>query len=116
MDAQGVSQILVAVGATSIVTGTISTFANKRKLGADAAKVITDAAAAVVSTTKARLDELEEEAMLRRKTDEALRAALMRHEVWDRKITRIIRDLAPELDIDEPPTLYPALYPTGENT
>ena len=59
METSTVVAILGSVASSSILAALINFYANRKKVGADATKIITDAAASVVSTLKAQVDELE---------------------------------------------------------
>jgi hypothetical protein len=98
-------QVVMAVFASGVVTAFITGFFNKRKLGADAAKLITDAAASVTQTMRSRLEELEAKDKIRDLEEDAFRVKLELHEEWDRKLVRLIRQIDPTVQIEDPPSL-----------
>jgi hypothetical protein len=92
--------ILASATVAGILTAFVNGYFNRRKLGADTTKIITDAAAAVVTSTQTRLGLLEQEMG-------EVRRALRIHEPWDREAVRKLRAANPPIDISEPPPLYP---------
>lgn len=108
-NSSGLVQVLVAIAASGVLGAVINGLVNRRKLGADATKIITDAAASVTDTMQKRLASLESKEDERDAEEVAWRFTLAIHAAWDRKAIDIIRTAIPSADIDDPPPLYPSL-------
>lgn len=106
MNVNLIIQILTSLGIAGVLGAVVNFLLSRRKLGADASKVITDAAMALVNSTQARLDELETFKKERENYDNQLRARLARHEMWDNKVYAALTKLDPEFPIESPPSLY----------
>lgn len=98
-------QIVTAVFGSGLLTAVVTAVFNKRKLSADAAKLITDAAASVTNTMSKRLQELEAKEHLRELQEDNFRLRLERHEEWDRMLVQRIRLIDPTMQIPDPPSL-----------
>ena len=113
LDAETISAILGAIGLSSIVAAAINAISNRKKTGADATKVITDAALGVVTQLQDRIkDLLEEVEELRARQDEtdrknaSARRALRKHHEWDLDLVRVINEHLPtHVDLLPPPPL-----------
>lgn len=106
-DVSGLVQILVAVGASGVIGAIVNGFLNRKKLGADATKIITDAAASVTDTMQKRLNNLEIREDQRDAEEINWRLTLAEHAAWDRRIVAQIRLLHPEIQVEDPPSLFP---------
>jgi hypothetical protein len=109
-------QILTSLGIAGVLGAVVNFLLSRKKLGADASKVITDAAMALVNSTQARLDELETFKKERENYDNQLRSRLARHEMWDNKVYAALTKLDPDFPIESPPSLYitsPQIPPDG---
>lgn len=98
-------QVVTAVFTSGLLTAIITGIFNKKRLGADAAKIITDAAASVTSTMSSRLRELEAKEQMREREEDEFRIKLERHEAWDRKLVQKIRQMDSSVELEDPPTL-----------
>ena len=113
LDAETISAILGAIGLSSIVAATINAISNRKKTGADATKIITDAALDVVTQLQDRIkDLLAEVEDLRARQDEtdrkntSARRALRKHHEWDLELVRVInKHLPTRVDLLPPPPL-----------
>ena len=107
MSGDSAIQFLIAIATSGVFGAIINGIINRRKLGAEATKIITDAAANVVSATERALIEYrareEEWEAKERKWYKILRI----HERWDHKMYNLAQTHNPELIIEEPTTLYP---------
>ena len=61
MDGAAVVTLLTSVTGAGVIAAVVNGLINRRKLGADTTKVITEAAASLVGMTQGRLDTLEKE-------------------------------------------------------
>ena len=100
MDGAAVVTLLTSVTGAGVIAAVVNGLINRRKLGADTTKVITEAAASLVGMTQGRLDTLEKEMT-------EVRKALRIHEPWDREAVKKLRSADPPIDILDPPPLYP---------
>lgn len=98
-------QVVIAVFGSGLLTAIVTAVFNKRKLSADAAKLITDAAASVTTTMSTRLQELEAKERLRELQEDAFRLKLEKHEEWDRTLVNRVRQIDPTMQIPDPPSL-----------
>jgi len=98
-------QVVTAVFGSGLLTAVVTALFNKRKLTADAAKMITDAAASVTQTMSTRLQELEAKDRERELAENIFRQKLEMHEAWDRKLVIKIRQIDPNVIIEDPPSL-----------
>ena len=115
MDGQTITAIISAVGLSSIVAAIINAWSNRKKTGADATKVITDAALGVVTELRSqiaeanakqdssdkRIQELEYQAR------ENLRR-LNEHHQWDIELAAFVREHLPAHadKLRQPPPLF----------
>jgi hypothetical protein len=99
-------QALTSLGISTILLAIVQYILNRKKLGADASKVITEAATALVDSTQKRLKELEDFKAERDSYDNQLRARLARHEMWDHRVYSALLKLDPDATIESPPSLY----------
>ena len=114
VSAETVTAIIGAVGLSSIVAAAINAISNRKKTGADATKVITDAALGVVTQLQTRIkdllaevNELKEREDARDRREEAARRALIKHDEWDRTLVRVINENLPgRKDLLPPPPLF----------
>src|SRR5688500_14739195 len=102
IDAQTVSAVVGAVGLSTIVAADINAVPNRKKTGADATKVITDAALGIVTQLQARIKDLLVEVNdLKAREDERDRRedeqqkALMKHHQWDLHLVGVINESLP---------------------
>jgi len=111
---------LASLGLGAIVSAIVAGLFSKKKLGAEATKIITDAAAGVVTQMQDRLNRAEQrEAAAERRLEEVEEAharerdawwdALTLHAAWDTVINAKLRDLG-VTDLPEPPPLRPPRY------
>ena len=107
MDASTVATILGAVGFSGIAAATINFFANRKRGGADATKIITDAAASIVTSLRERVDELERREDERDDWEEEIREASVAHAQWDMDRIAELARFAPQLKIKPPPPMLP---------
>lgn len=115
--AQLIFQFLSSGAVVAVITVMITGVVNRKRLGAEATSIITQAAGGMVKTLQddnARLrveqatmrverDEQEVRERERDLRDKQLRKALERHEQWDRLVTVMLREAG--LDVPTPPTL-----------
>lgn len=114
IDAQTISAVLGAVGLSTIVAAAINAVSNRKKTGADATKVITDAALGVVTQLQSRIKELLDEVQeLKAREDsrdlreDAARRALIRHHQWDLRLVSIVNESLPgHKNLLPPPPLF----------
>lgn len=114
IDAQTVSAVVGAVGLSTIVAAAINAVSNRKKTGADATKVITDAALGVVTQLQARIKELLDEVQelkaredSRDRREDAARRALIRHHQWDLRLVSIVNESLPgHKNLLPPPPLF----------
>lgn len=114
VNAETVSAVVGAVGLSTIVAAAINAISNRKKTGADATKVITDAALGVVTQLQSRIKDLLGEVQeLQRREDErdlreaAARRALIRHHQWDIRLVSIINESLPaHQNLLPPPPLF----------
>lgn len=114
INAETVSAIVGAMGLATIVSAAINAISNRKKTGADATKVITDAALGVVTQLQTRITELlrEVEELKRRederdRREEATTRQLMRHHQWDLRMVDVVNDHLPgHANLLPPPPLF----------
>jgi hypothetical protein len=114
INAETVSAVVGAVGLSTIVAAAINAISNRKKTGADATKVITDAALGVVTQLQSRIkDLLAEVSDLKSREDDrdrredAARRALLRHHQWDLRLADIINHSLPDhAHLLPPPPLF----------
>lgn len=114
INAETVSAVVGAVGLSTIVAAAINAISNRKKTGADATKVITDAALGVVTQLQSRIKDLLGEVQeLKAREDErdrredAARRALIRHHQWDVRLVSIINESLPgHKNLLPPPPLF----------
>lgn len=114
INAETVTAIVSAVGLSSIVAAAINAISNRKKTGADATKVITDAALGVVTQLQSRVKDLLDEVKelkaredARDQREEAARLALMKHHQWDLRLVDLINESLPtRVDLLPPPPLF----------
>lgn len=105
MDGATILVGLAAIGGTSTVTVLVQGLLNRRKLGADATKIITDAAAGVVVTLNVENKRLDDEIADLRKENTVLRKALAAQRAWGLGAQREVNRLGGHLA--QPPRLPP---------
>lgn len=117
LDPQIVFQFLSSGAVVAVITAMITGVINRKRLGAEATSIITQAAGGMVKTLQddnARLraeyatmrierDEQEDRERERDRRDEQLRKALEAHGEWDRQVAAMLRGAG--LDVPPPPTL-----------
>lgn len=110
VDPETIATLLGALGLSGITAGLINAISNRKKTGADATKVITDAALGVVTQLQERIKELlaeqttlkQEVSDLQDREDDrdsretAARKALLKHHEWDLRLTRLINEKLPD--------------------
>ena len=114
IDVETVSAVLGAVGLSTIVAAAINAISNRKKTGADATKVITDAALGVVTQLQSRIQdllgeitELKNREDARDRREEAAARALLRHHQWDLRLANIINEHLPDHEhLLPPPPLF----------
>lgn len=114
VNVETVTAVIGAVGLSSIVAAGINALSNRKKTGADATKVITDAALGVVTQLQSRIKELLEEVQEmkareddRDRREDAARRSLMKHHEWDQQLVRIVNEHLPgKVDLLPPPPLF----------
>lgn len=128
MTAAAVLQALASVGAATVLATVINGVLNRKKLGAETTKIITDAASGVVANLEkdndrlrrseervrlmlgdceARLDDLEHaQAEWETERAEWLRV-LELHAAWDHMAITKLREVVPPIDMPDPPPLTP---------
>lgn len=109
MDGATILVGLGAIGGTSTVTVFVQGMLNRRKLGADATKIITDAAAGVVTTLNVENKRLDDEIVDLRRENASLRRAVVAQRVYSAAAQREVNRLGGHLG---PP---PSLPPEWEN-
>lgn len=128
-----VLQLLFSAGVTTVVVTVINGFLQRRKMGADTTKIITDAASGVVARIESDNDRLRTEAVTHRTREDSLDSRidaleahierlveerfawvklLRAHSDWDDTVVAQIRKALPGIAIPDPPPLIPpALLP-----
>lgn len=114
LNAETVSAIVGAVGLSSIVAAAINAVSNRKKTGAEATKVITDAALGIVTQLQARIKDLLDEVNdlkiredERDRREEQAQRALLKHHQWDLQLVSIINGNLPEhKGLLPPPPLF----------
>lgn len=114
INAETVTAIVSAVGLSGIVAAGINAISNRKKTGADATKVITDAALGVVTQLQAQIKALTDEVTLlkqredeRDKRDDRSKRALMSHHQWDLGLADLVnRQLPDHVHLFPPPPLF----------
>lgn len=115
--AQLIFQFLSSGAVVAVITVMITGVVNRKRLGAEATSIITQAAGGMVKTLQddnarlrveqatMRVERDAQEARERERDirDDQLRKALERHEQWDRLVTVMLREAG--LDVPTPPTL-----------
>lgn len=104
MSADLVVQIVTGIGATGAIGAAVTALVSRRKTRAevegaraDAAQVISSAAAALVGPLESRVQDLAQQVQ---ETDRLLRE----HARWDRQVADTLRELGQE--VQEPPPLW----------
>lgn len=111
MDAAAFGTVLTAVAGSGIIAALINFFANRKRVGADATKIITDAATSVVSSLRTRVEELEEREKERDSMIDEWRDLLQTHAPWDLAAVSALNKFAPQTHLAPPPPLYPRKRP-----
>jgi len=113
MSVEIIIQLLVATGAASVVGAVVNGYLNRRKLGAEATQIITQAASGVVERLEVENARLStrvthlEEAMARQRVDvENHRMVLQLHAAWDHMAMKHLI-IAGDTGLPEAPPLYP---------
>lgn len=114
INVETVSAVVGAVGLSTIVAAAINAISNRKKTGADATKVITDAALGVVTQLQSRIKdllaevkELNEREDERDRREDLARRQLYQHHQWDLTLVRFINENLPEhADLLPPPPLF----------
>lgn len=114
INTETVTAVISAVGLSSILAAAINAISNRKKTGADATKVITDAAVGVVTQLQSRIKDLLDEVKemkeredARDRREEAAARALMLHHQWDLRLVDLINDKFPgHADLLPPPPLF----------
>ena len=107
MPSDSVVQLLIAIATSGLFGAIINGIINRKKLGADATKIITDAAASVVTTTEKSLSDIRLREDQWETKERKWYQVLRRHEEWDRKAYWALKTQAPHVKIEEPTPLYP---------
>lgn len=87
-------QVLTVAGGLSGIAAVVNAVISRRKVGADAAAVLTNAATGLVTDLQAQIDELK--AWKREHT-----RLLIEHRRWDAVVARHLKDAG--IDVPEPP-------------
>ena len=128
MNGAALLQILVSAGFATVVVAVINAVITRRKLGAEATKIITDAASGVVANIEkdnerlrsndlkktkriaaleTRVDDLEDEQRGWEREREDWLRVLQMHVAWDTLAVAKLRELAPDFSLPDPPPLTP---------
>lgn len=91
-------QLLTVLGGLSGIAAIINAVLSRRKVGADAASVLTQAASGLVADLQKQIDAMKTQ--LREQS-----ALLAEHRVWDKAVARQLRDAG--LPVPDPPPLSP---------
>lgn len=121
IDGQTVTAIVSAVGLSGIVAAAINAISNRKKTGADATKVITDAAVGVVTQLQMQIGVLNAEVnTLKGREDDRdqrevlAQRALLRHHQWDLNLYEVVnRHLPNHVHLFPPPPLFEDEEPTS---
>lgn len=119
-----IATIIGALGLGGILAAAINAVSNRKKTGADATKVLTDAALGIVTQLQSRIkDLLAEVSELKEREDERdaredqARRALLKHHEWDLALVRVINENLPDhADLLPPPPLFEELRETHRST
>ena len=114
MNSAGLLQLLGSVGATTIFVAVINGVINRKKLGAEAVKVVSDAASGLVERVErdnerlrlreANLERFREESMLEK---EEWRRVLQVHAAWDALVIAAVHGANPPITLPPAPPLTP---------
>lgn len=119
MDPEVVASILGASAVTAVVGAIVNGFINRRKLGAEATSIITQAAGGLVASLQndnavlraedaKRKLQAERNARATRKRDAFFRSQFSAHLEYDRKIVKALRDAG--IAVEMPPEIsFPSL-------
>lgn len=114
MNAEIVLAVVGSAGFTALLTAIVNGILNRKKLSADATKIITDAASGVAALLskdnlelRGRLDVAEDEIESLKHEREATRDALQLHAAWDELALYRLREADLAGDLPHPPPLYP---------
>lgn len=91
-------KILTIAGGLSGIAAVINAVISRRKVGADAASVLTQAASGLVTDLQAQIDEL-------KAWKRGQNHLLAEHRKWDSIVVRHLKDAG--IDVPEPPSLTP---------
>lgn len=114
-------QVLGSVAFVTLVTSVTNNLMTRKRLGAEATKIITDAATGVVTDVRADNKRLRDSEVELRGRIDALEKAqdawedekrrwkqiLQDHEHWDTLVSQELRSVHPETNIPDPPPLTP---------
>jgi len=121
VDAGGIASLVVAVGGGSVLNELLRNFLGRKKLGADASKIISEAAASTVTLVRSEAENLSKQVekltrqvenltKLREQDDEDRRhhrIMLDAHAAWDRDVISRCESCTPVVELREMPPLYP---------
>jgi len=121
MDTGGIVSLIVAFGGGTILNELLRNFLGRKKLGADASKIISEAAASTVTLVRTEAEELrkqvtelrKEVAALRKMRDEDdeqtrfHRRLLQEHDAWDEDVMARCATAVPSIQLRDRPPLYP---------
>lgn len=115
-----VLQILTALGISGVIGAAVSGIINRKKLGADTTKIISEAAGGIVERLEientrmsARIAALETWKSLAEAREEQHRRVLQLHAVADHLLIEKLRQALPGTEFPEMPPLYPPTAPGG---
>jgi len=120
-DPGGIASLVVAVGGGSVLTAIVQNFLGRKKLGADASKIISEAAASTVTLVRTEAEELRKQVTELRAQVERLqkmrdaddeqarfqRILLREHEAWDDDVVARCATAVPPIQLRDRPPLYP---------
>ncbi len=118
MSPEIVLAVVGSAGFTALLTAVVNALTNRRKLSADATKIITEAASGVVERLegeiarkdtehKNKVDDLESRIAALEGERDASRDALQLHAAWDEVALYKLRETGLADDLPQPPPLYP---------
>lgn len=103
--------ILSTGAVVSLISGGLQVWSNRKNLKAGTTQILTDAAGEFTGRIMERLRELERKDEVRDREDMRRDQALRVHSRWDRKVIRRLQEALPDLEIEDPPPLYPEDFP-----
>ena len=121
MDTGEIASLVVAFGGGTVLNQLLGNFLGRKKLGADASKIISEAAASTVTMIRGEADDLRKEVIelrkqidrlqkLREEDDEQTRfhrRLLQDHDAWDEEVMARCATAVPVIQLRDRPPLYP---------